>query len=92
MANMAVPPPVSDAGFLFASCAACDKEVLTHVVAFDEEGGEIRRCVHCDGEVGGRWHLVAAGELEERGYNLIEAPGCRSDRGCVAGCGTPPRR
>ena len=71
-------PFLEDAEFLFATCSACDKSVLTHVVDFDDDGNEVRRCVHCD-------------ELEERGYRLIDARGCGNGGGCSSGCGTRQR-
>jgi hypothetical protein len=84
-------PSLEDAEFLFATCAACHKSVLTHVVDFDDEGNEVRRCVHCDGEVGRDWQSLRADELEEHGYGLIDARGCGNGGGCSSGCGTRQR-
>ena len=84
-------PSLGNVEFLFASCPACGKEVLTHVCDFGDDGNEIRRCVHCDGEVTGDYQAVPAAELGGRGYGLIEARGCGNGGGCSAGCGMRQR-
>jgi len=83
-------PFLEDVEFLFATCAACGKSVLTHVVDFDD-GNEVRRCVHCDGAVEQDWQSFRGDELEERGYGLIDARGCGNGGGCSSGCGTRQR-
>jgi hypothetical protein len=84
-------PSLGDAQFQVACCARCDKEVLTHVVDIDIEGNEVRRCLHCDGEVTGDPRAIPASELEGYGYTLIEARSCGNGGGCSTGCGMRSR-
>ena len=69
--------------FVFASCPTCQKEVLTHVVDFADDGSEIRRCVHCDGELSSDWHTASTDELPRLGYAVVGPSGCGG-----SGCGT----
>jgi len=67
-----------------AGCTACGKPVLTYV-ALDDDGGERRRCVHCDAAVAGHLKWVSPGELEQAGY-YFGAPDDEKG-GCGTGCG-----
>jgi len=71
--------------FPLAHCAACDKPVLT-CLALGGDGGEHRRCVHCDSAVVGEIEWVDAAELERTGY-YIGAPPAQAG-GCGSGCGS----
>jgi len=83
-------PSIGDAEFLLASCPQCAKSVLTHIVDFDDADNEIRRCIHCDGEVDGDWRVVPAASLDDYGYGLVEARGCGNGGGCSS-CGMRTR-
>ncbi|HVN87643.1 MAG TPA: hypothetical protein VMW17_22630 [Candidatus Binatia bacterium] len=80
-------PGFDDSTFWLVSCPACDKLVLTHLADIDDDGNEVRRCVHCDGEVGDDWREVSGVELEQHGYAVLGARGCGNGGGCSSGCG-----
>ena len=70
--------------FPIAQCAVCDRQVLTYL---DFDGAlDFRRCVHCDGPIGGDLRWINASELEAEGYQFgAPAPG---GGGCGSGCGS----
>jgi len=71
--------------FPTALCDVCDRHVLTYL---DFDGAvETRRCVHCDGAVGGDLRWINAPELEAEGYQF-GAPAASVGGGCGSGCGT----
>jgi hypothetical protein len=72
--------------FPTARCAACDRHVLTYLDF--EDAAELRRCVHCDGAVGGDLRWINAAELEADGYQFGAPPAASSAGGCSSGCGT----
>jgi hypothetical protein len=76
-------------GFPVAACARCGREVLVHLEV-DEQGGERRRCLHCDAEIDPaclRWVPEAA--LETLGY-AIYGEGCGRPGCGGGGCGRRP--
>jgi hypothetical protein len=75
------------AAFPTANCASCGKSVLTYV-SLDERGGEVRRCVHCDGVIGETLRWLTASELEAEGYEIGYRPREEKSGGCGVGCGS----
>ena len=58
---------------------------------FQADGQEVRRCLHCDGDVAADWRSVTATELSEHGYEIVHARGCGNGGGCSSGCGMRAR-
>jgi len=76
--------------FPTAHCEPCDKSVLTYVT-LDEQGGETRCCVHCDGVIVESLRWLTASELESEGYEIGYRPDDKpkSGGGCDSGgCGS----
>ena len=79
-------PSVSETSFPTARCDTCDKAVLTYV-DIDDDGREMRRCVHCDGIVDAKLRWVTADELEADGY-YFGAPPAKGGGCGGGGCGS----
>jgi hypothetical protein len=76
-------------GFPVAPCARCAREVLVHVEV-DAQGGERRRCLHCDAEIDPtRLRWVSEAALETLGY-AIYGEGCGRPGCGGGGCGRRP--
>ena len=87
---MAVPS-FDATDFLVGYCAACEKDVLTHV-DLGSDGEDVRRCLHCDELVATSLRSVSSEQLTENGYAVIEARTCGNGGGCGAGgCGMRQR-
>ncbi|MGH7836916.1 MAG: hypothetical protein ACREQC_03725, partial [Candidatus Binataceae bacterium] len=72
--------------FPAATCEACGKTVLTHLV-FDDTGEAQRCCVSCDSPITSTLAWLSASELETQGYQF-GAPRARSGgAGSGGGCG-----
>lgn len=77
--------------FPVARCGPCERTVLTYVT-LAEDGGELRRCVHCDAAISGALEWIPAEALEADGYSIghvPRGPGCGHGGG---GCGSCPGR
>lgn len=66
---------LENVAFTVGWCAICSREVLT-CADYDANGIELRRCVHCDQQVGHALRAVPGDELGRRGYVVAEPGGC----------------
>jgi len=86
-------PSFSDEEFLLGWCGNCGKEVLPYV-EIDAGDREVRRCLHCDAVLDHTLHGATAVQVQEAGYQIVEARTCGNGGGCSSGCGmrsTPER-
>lgn len=89
---MAVPT-LDSATFLVAYCSQCDDEVLTYLDLDETLVGELQhRCLSCASPAIERFRELESDDLEEIGYEVVDARTCGNGGGCGAGgCATGTR-
>ena len=86
----ATNPIAASGDFAAARCKLCEREVITYPVG-DPTSPEARRCIHCDGRVGGDIRWIDAADLAALGYDVDsgeDAAGCAT---CTSGGGCATR-
>ncbi|MBI2962558.1 MAG: hypothetical protein HYY35_02295 [Deltaproteobacteria bacterium] len=68
--------------FAVGRCPDCRREVLTYADEDRRDGGEARRCVHCDGPLNGEPRWIDAADLAALGYEVDSGRG--EGGGCTA--------